>query len=274
MPVSDQQFARLQDGLCGLYPKASIIILTYNNLDYNRQCLESIFASTAYPNFDVIVVDNASSDGTPAFLRSFAASHPNLRVILNPENAGFAAGNNQGFAASDGEYVVFLNNDTVVTPGWLSGLIRYLRDPAVGFVGPVTNFSGNESRISVDYADIRDLNDFARRYTNSHRGQSFDIRMLALFCAVTRRSVLEEIGPLDERFNVGMYEDDDYSLRLRHAGYQILCAEDVYVHHWGSAGFSQFAQERYNRLQSENRRKFEEKWGTRWIPHRWRMEEP
>ena len=169
--------------------------------------------------------------------------------------------------------MVFLNNDTVVTPGWLSRLIGHLGDPRVGAVGPVTNHAGNESQITVDYGDIAGLDEFADRFTRVHAGQAFEIRMLALFCMAVRRSVIESVGPLDERFNVGMYEDDDYSLRMRHKGYHILCAEDVYIHHWGSVSFSKLAAERYQQIYTENRAAFEAKWGSRWEPHRWRMDE-
>ena len=271
-PTGDQ-FSQLQHSVYLLFPKISLIVLTYNNLNYTRQCLESIFEKTSYPNFEVVIVDNASTDGTPQYLQSFAETHPQVKLVLNRENRGFAAGNNQGVQASTGEIVVFLNNDIVVTYGWLSRLVSHLRSPVVGAVGPVTNYAGNESRISVTYSDISGLDDFARGYTRLHVGLSFEIRMLALFCMAMRRTVIDAVGLLDERFNVGMYEDDDFSLRIRQKGYHILCAEDVYIHHWGSASFSQLAAERYQRLHEENRAKFEEKWGTRWQPHRWRMEE-
>ena len=268
-----EQFFQLQKSISQLYPRISLIVLTYNNLNYTRQCLESIFTKTSYPNFEIVVVDNASTDGTLEFLRSFAEIHPQVKLLLNRENLGFAAGNNQGVEASTGEYLVFLNNDIVVTHGWLSRLVGHLRNPQAGAVGPVTNYAGNESRISVDYSDIVGLDDFARRYTHDHAGQTFEIRMLALFCLAVRRTVIDTVGLLDERFDVGMYEDDDFSLRIRQKGYTILCAEDVYIHHWGSAAFSQMAAERYQRLHEENRAKFEEKWGTRWRPHHRRMDE-
>lgn len=253
-------------------PTASIIILTYNNLEYTRLCLESIYAFTQTADFELILVDNASSDETPPYLKNFAAGKPNVKLILNRENAGFARGNNQGAAAAEGDYLVLLNNDTVVTEGWLSGLIRHLQDPGVGMVGPVTNAAGNESRIRVDYQGLTGMQAFARRHTQLHAGATFEIRMLALFCAVLRRSVFEQVGPLDERFGYGMFEDDDYSLRLKEHGYRLLCAEDVFVHHWGSAGFSTNAFERYWRSFQENRQKFEDKWGLEWIPPRFRDE--
>ena len=253
-------------------PTASIVVLTYNNLTLTRQCLESIFDKTNAPDFELIVVDNASTDGTPQFLRQVADVHSNVRQILNVENTGFAHGNNQGAAAATGEYLVFLNNDTVVTPGWLDGLIRYLRDPSVGMVGPVTNNSGNETRIRVDYTSLDDLGRFAEEYTHAHRGQATEIGMLPFLCVALRRVVFEEIGPLDECFGVGMFEDDDYAFRLKQKGYRLLCVEEVFVHHWGSAGFSLAGFARYWQLYQENLNKYEAKWGVKWHPHRYRTD--
>ena len=89
------------------FPKVSILILTYNNLPINQLCLRSIYCNTAYPNFEVIVVDNASTDETPAWLKSYSRTHPNLKLILNSDNLGFAGGNNQAARESTGEYFNF-----------------------------------------------------------------------------------------------------------------------------------------------------------------------
>jgi GT2 family glycosyltransferase len=244
--------------------------VTYNNEDYTRICLKSIYEKTVYPNYQVIVVDNASQDGTRALLEQYQREHANFVAIFNEENEGFARANNRGVAVAAGEYVVFLNNDTVVTRGWLSRLLYHLRDPQVGMVGPVTNSSGNESRIEVRYSTIADMEAFAEEYTRAHFGEAFPIRMLALFCVAMRRSVIDEVGLLDEQFGIGMFEDDDYALRVAERGYAIICAEDVFVHHWGSATFSKLADAKYRAIFEENRRKFEEKWRRKWEPHRYR----
>ena len=253
-------------------PSASIIILTYNNLDYTRQCVESILDHTHEVAYELILVDNASSDDTPEYLRELAETYENVQILLNQENEGFARGNNLGAGMAQGEYLVFLNNDTLVTRGWLSGLLKALADPQVGMAGPVTNSSGNESRISVDYDNSEGLQDFARKNAEAQRGKFFEISMLALLCAAMRRSVFEEIGPLDERFGLGMFEDDDYALRIKAKGYKILCVEDVFIHHWGSASFSRMDAGEFWALFQRNLTLFEEKWGIRWLPHPNRLE--
>ncbi len=253
-------------------PLASVIILTYNNWAYTRQCLESIYRETQYPNFEVVVVDNASSDGTREALQAYRQKHANFTLLLNDTNKGFPAANNQGAALARGEYLVFLNNDTVVTRNWLSGLLRHLDDPGVGMVGPVTNRSGNETRIRTDYVDLDDMRVFAAEYTAAHAGQTLEVRTLPFLCVALRREVFEQIGPLDERFGVGMFEDDDYAMRLREAGYRLLCVEDVFVHHWGSAAFSLAGFARYWNLFLENKGKFERKWNVQWQPNRYRDE--
>jgi GT2 family glycosyltransferase/glycosyltransferase involved in cell wall biosynthesis len=250
----------------------SIVILTYNNIDLTRICVESLIQYTQYTPLEMIFVDNNSQDSTRSYLKEVEKKHTNVQLILNEENLGFAHGNNQGAATAQGAFIVFLNNDTVVTQGWMQGLIRYLDDPESGMVGPVTNSSGNKTRIAVDYKTLDEMHRFAAEYTARHSGQSFEIRMLPFQCVALRRTVFEEIGPLDETFGIGMFEDDDYAIRLRQKGYKILCAEDVFIHHWGSASFSKIGFTNYWQLFKQNRIKFEQKWGEEWIPHTHRPE--
>ena len=245
---------------------ASLIILTHNNLNYTRLCLESLFQYTDFRDWEVIVVDNASQDGTPEFLRTYAAHNPRLQPLLNQENLGFAHGNNLGAQKARGDLLVFLNNDIVLTPGWLENLAAYLRDPHVGLVGPLTNSSGNESRISAPYRNLQELESFARSISGANKGRAFNISMLAFFCVALRRDVFLEVGGLDERFGLGMFEDDDYAERVRRAGLKILCTQDVFIHHWGSASFTRLNNRQFFQLHKQNQRLFEEKWNRPWQP--------
>lgn len=262
----------IKPAIQGLYGKAAIVIVSFNNLAHLRLCLESLWAKTIYPNYEVIVVDNGSEQELIEYLRAGAEREPRLKVILNGENLGFARANNIGIAAAgDCEYVVLLNDDTVVTRGWLATLVRHLQAPDIALVGPVTNFAGNEAQIELGYDDLEAMERCARRYTRKHAGGSFEIPMLAMFCVGMRRAWLDRIGPLDERFGPGLFEDDDFSLRARRAGGRLVCAEDIFVHHWGKTSFGRMDQDRYDRLFAENRRKFEDKWGQKWRPHQARM---
>jgi GT2 family glycosyltransferase/glycosyltransferase involved in cell wall biosynthesis len=268
----DHRFAVLEKAVRALFPPVSILIVTFNQIDHTRLCLQSIFKKSRYPNLEVIVVDNASSDGSAEFIKEYAQQHPEVKVKFNSTNLGFATANNQAAQMAHGDYLIFLNNDTVVTSGWISGLLRYLNDPSVAMVGPVTNWCGNESMIKVTYKTMDQMAAFAREYTRSHRKQYLEMRMLALFCVAMRRATFEEVGPLDERFGIGMFEDDDYAIRIHQKEYKMLCAEDVFIHHWGKASFSKLREQEFLRLFEENKAKFEQKWGIQWEPQKAREE--
>ncbi|HEY2797789.1 MAG TPA: glycosyltransferase family 2 protein [Thermoanaerobaculia bacterium] len=255
--------AALATALADAFPKISIIVVTYNNRELNRACLESVFARTEWPRYEVLAVDNGSTDGTPELLAELARAHANLRVIALPENRGFPAACNAGLAEAAGDPLVLLNNDTLVTRGWLTSLHRHLAvDPGLGLVGPVTNAIANEARIEVGYGDPAALPRWASAWVRRHDGETFPIPMLAFFCVALRREAFAAIGPLDERFGLGLFEDGDYCRRLRAKGWDIRCARDAFVHHWQNASFRRLGRDAYFALYEENRRKYEAKWGS------------
>jgi GT2 family glycosyltransferase len=264
--AADGELARDADALalaaCAAFPLASIVVVTHQRRELTRLCLESLFARTEWPRYEVLVVDNGSTDGTPGLLEELARRRPSLRTIAFAENRGFPRACNAGLAEARGDMLVLLNNDTVLTRGWLAALHRHLSEnPRAGLVGPVTNAIANEARIDVAYRDLDALPAWASGWTLAHDGEAFEIPSLAFFCVAIRREAFLQVGALDERFGLGLFEDGDYCRRARNAGWRLLCARDAFVHHWQNASFRRLGREKYFALYEENRRKFREKWG-------------
>ena len=262
--------AALDSAIRGKFPKISVLVVTYNCAEYIGPALRALFRNE-YPNLEVILVDNHSIDDTVLIARRLASSHPQTRIETLASNRGFAGANNVAAGLATGDYLVFLNADTLVTPGWLGRLLRHLqRDPSIGLICPVTNFAGNEVKITVDYRNQQEMERFALSIARARRGELHDVAVVPLYCALMRNSVFKELGGLDERYEIGMFEDDDLSLKVKERGLRVVVAEDCFVHHFGQASFSKLPPDEYNRIFDANRRRFEEKWKRRWIAHRTR----
>lgn len=244
------------------FPKVSIIVLAHNQRYFTAACLDSIERFTRYANFEVITVDNGSTDDTPQFLADWSASRPWAKIVRHERNLGFSAGNNSGARVAAGEYLVFVNNDVFVTEGWIGDLLAHFRrNPKLGLLGPVTNRSGNESVIWINYQDMEEMAVEAHSYTAAHRCELTYPHVLHWFCVMLPHTVWRQVGELDEGFGIGTFEDDDYTYRLRAAGFETACAEDVFIHHHHSASFGALPQAEYDALFDRNRRYFESKWG-------------
>lgn len=255
-------------------PRVSVVVLTHNNLAFSQECLFSIEAYSEYSNLEVLVVDNASTDGTREWLETWQSEVSQAghfrKVLLNEANLGFAAGNNRGLRAAQGEFIVVLNNDTYVTPGWVRSLCNHLRDDRrVGLVGPVTNNIGNEARVEAIYSSMEAMIRVAGEHTRRRPGSRFRMANAAFFCVAMRRDVYARVGDLDERFGMGFFEDDDYCRRVEQAGLEVYCAEDVFIHHHLSASFDSLGVEVKRALFEKNKALYEAKWGA-WTPHVYR----
>jgi GT2 family glycosyltransferase/glycosyltransferase involved in cell wall biosynthesis len=266
-----ERVACLDKAMRGAFPLVSILVVSYKSCEFLNPFLASIRRNTAYPNYELIVADNASDDGSLELIRNYAAQIPRLRLFALEENRGFAAANNFAAKKADGKFLVFLNPDTVVTPGWLGRLILPLcADPTIGMTAPVTNFSGNETRVETSYRTLLEMEEFARERSEREFGKLLEIQMAPFLCAAVTRDSWERIGALDEQFGLGMFEDDDFSKRIRQAGYRIVAVEDCFVHHFGNGSFSKLPSDQALDVFNRNREYFEKKWNIAWTPHKMR----
>lgn len=235
--------------------RTSIIIPTYNGLHLLRSCVEAIKAWTDTP-YEIIVVDNASTDGTADYCRK-----EEIAFISLPENLGFPKACNLGLQLASGDEVLLLNNDVVVSTGWLSNLKAALYSAAdIGIVGPVTNYASGRQQVKTEYQGLEEFHTVARQANISDPRKWIPVRRLVGLCFLLKREVLESVGLLDERFSPGHYEDDDYCYRARLQGYRMLIAGDCLVHHEGSASFKKEFNHSLQELVERNRSKFMEKW--------------
>lgn len=246
--------------------QASIVVLAFNGCEtLTRPCVESLLANTPAGSYELILVDNASSDSTPEYFRQLASQHSFIKLRLNAENKGYAGGNNDGIRLATGRYIVLLNNDTLVGPGWLAPMLQRLEaTPEIGLLGPVTNSAGNEQRVDLSGLNEQHFVEVAGQYTLAQRGRWFETEKLGFYCVAGRREVFEQVGLLDEGFGLGMFEDDDYCVRVRKAGYKLAVVEDAFVFHKGSMSFKTLPSVDYQQLFEKNRTYFFTKHGLTW----------
>jgi GT2 family glycosyltransferase/glycosyltransferase involved in cell wall biosynthesis/SAM-dependent methyltransferase len=219
----------------------SIIIPCFNNLDYTKYCFRSVQDNTDKDiSYEVIFVDNNSSDGTKEYLLELEEKHANVTCIRNEENYGFAKACNQGIDAAKGDYVLLLNNDTVAWTGWLSNLLKEANsDETIGIVGSLLLYP--DSKL-IQHCGVR-IGTIDGNVTAYHANklrsydkvveamESRDVQAVTAACMLIKRDLIIEIGKFDEAFKNGL-EDVDFCLRAGKAGYRIrYCHKSILFHH-------------------------------------------
>lgn len=238
--------------------KTSIVLLTYNKLDYTKLCIDSIKKYTKAGTYEIIVVDNNSSDGTRDWLRE----QVDIKLILNDENLGFPGGCNVGIKAAEKDNdILLLNNDTIVTPRYLENLQNCLySEEFIGAVGAVSNNCSNYQSIKASYQSIEEMISFSEKFNISDSSKWEQKVRLIGFCMLIKRTVLERVGLLDEVFFPGNFEDDDLGYRIQSEGYKLMLCNDTFIHHFGSTSFKE-NMDKFANLLKENSIKFINKWG-------------
>ncbi|WP_110933856.1 glycosyltransferase family 2 protein [Paenibacillus bouchesdurhonensis] len=234
----------------------SIIIPTHNGLHLLSSCIESIRRHTEMP-YEIIVVDNGSTDGTQEY-----CSQAGLTFIALPRNEGFPAACNRGLAIASGEQLLLLNNDVIVTPRWLSNMLRALYSADdIGIVGPVSNYASGRQQVDMVWNTLEEFMQIAERYNQTDPAKWQDVNRLVGLCFLFRRKLWDIVGRFDERFSPGHYEDDDYCYRARKKAFRLLISGDTLIYHGGSASFAAKNPDGWKSLLELNRQKFIDKWG-------------
>lgn len=218
-------------------PHISVLIPCHGGLDDTRACVESLLAQRGAPPFEIVVVDNASGDGTAKLDQEF----DRVRVVSAPENLGFAGGVNLGIRSTRAAKVLVLNNDTLAAPELLARLDAALcSSDDIGMVAPTSNHVKGPARIETDGLGER-VTDRCEIETllaqHCERTPIQDVETLSGLCLLIRRSTLRRIGSFDSRFGLGMFEDDDLSLRMRLAGLRLVIARTAFLFHKGHRTF-------------------------------------
>lgn len=204
----------------------SIITLTLNNLEYTKKYIESLYRFTS--DFELIVVDNASTDGTVDYLETLRLEKDNVKVIYNEENKGFSKGNNQGIEIAEGEYIGFLNNDILLYPNWFDKIKDVFEKENAAFVSP--RHIKPDFNLTNEHAYIQYFKNF--KYDKLYE-KSFD--ECEFSCVITKKDVLDKIGVFDEKFSPAFFEDNDMKYRAIMAGYGVYVVNTVCFFHFGSA---------------------------------------
>jgi GT2 family glycosyltransferase len=240
----------------------SVVIPCHGGVQDTCACIESLLAQADQaPDLaiEILVVDNASSDGTAGLGQEF----PKVRVLEQAQNLGFAGGVNRGLQEARGDHLVVLNNDTLAAPHLLSRLLRpLLVDQGIGITAPVSNHVKGPARLAVGPTvgvEAQSRTELERTLTEFAGGKVQDVDTLAGLCLMFSRQTWQQIGPFDERFGLGNYEDDDFCLRARLLGLRLVIVRDAFLHHHGHRTFDALGID-YRAAMHERKDLFRAKW--------------
>lgn len=244
-------------------PLVTIVIPVYNQLIYTKQCLVSIFKNTNHKNYKIIIIDNASTDGTNDFLQTINQSLL-FDVISNRENIGFTLAANQGMQKAEGEFVLLLNNDILVETNWITGMLDvFARFNDAGIVGAKTLVPGTNLIHNIGGMVLTKKSMFLPIGKNALRwDQRFSAPVECQYiegsCMCIKREVIEKIGFFDEVYSPAYYEDTDYCFRARAAGFKSYCAPCSEIYHY--AGKTSDNGKYHAHPANDNERIFRSRW--------------
>ena len=241
--------------------RCDIVIPVWNQPGFTKDCVDSVVKNTIDVDYRIIIIDNASGEETKNYLEGLKASlGAGVLLIRNENNLGFVKAANQGMRLSNAPYVCLLNNDTLVTGGWLSEMIRIAESSSlIGLVNPSSNNLGQKP----DKGES--IENFAGKLKKD-AGAFVEIGSAIGFCMLIKKEVIERIGVFDEIYGMGNFEDTDYSRRAIKEGYICARAGGAYVYHREGASFGRDST--FDENFERNRQIYEFRWGKRrWIAY-------
>ena len=242
-------------------PKISIIILCYNKAEYTLKCLNALFKNTTYPNYEVIVLDNASADDTPAYLEAYGNK---IKFARSDSNLGFVGGNNAAFQLIEGEFTVFLNNDTEVLPLWLINLYNtFVTHPDAGAVGSMLIYPDGKLQEAggIIFNNATGWN-FGRNGDPGDPKYNFlrEVDYCSGASLMVRSELFDRLGKFDMRFYPAYFEDTDLCFGIRKLGHKVYyCPFSRVIHYEGITSGTDL-NSGYKKHQLLNTPKFIEKW--------------
>ena len=228
-------------------PDLSIILVCWNNKDYLEPCLHSLYGARLHSSYVVLVIDNGSKDGSQAMLRE---KFPQVIIIQNDDNLGLGKASNQGIEASNGKYVLLLNNDTILNGSSIDAMVEFLdAHPEVGAVGgrlinpdgSIQSCYNNFSTLHEEFLIATRLGELYRKGYPSNMTESRvkSVDWLCSACLMLRRSALDQVGLLDEKFFI--YGDEvDLQYRLKRAGWLVYFLPDADIIHYGGRSLNRW----------------------------------
>ena len=233
-------------------PKYSVIVIAANGLAHTIKCIESILQHSK--DYELIIINNNSNDGTRGYLQSINERFKEISVVESKKNLTFAENNNLGLSVAQGQYIVFLNNDTIICKDWLDRMESHFRKVPlkhIAAVGPVTSMSNGRQMIGIQEPEA---------WYKSNKGRWSHAGILYGWCIMIKKSILDEVGGFDTRFING-HEDNDLCLRIQLAGYKLVIAHDTYIYHMGQGTLKQsLSTDQYMKQGFENRERYYDKW--------------
>lgn len=274
--ICQKEIEKLKNEENIVVPKAAIVIVSYNNAKLMKACVESIRKNCSPEMYDLIVVDNASSDGIITWLRE----QKDIILVENQQNMGFPYACNQGIAVADPKDDIFLlNNDTIVPQDALFWLRMGLYENAhIGATGSISNNVVNYQQVAEQFDTIEEWMEYAEEINVPMKHPYEKKSWLVGFAMLLKRTALNavlraekqqtklSVEVLDTRFSPGNFEDNDLSIRLLQQGYELLLCKNSFIFHYGGKSFGRSTAQ-YINLLFENQKKMEEKYGIDFVPY-------